>query len=92
MSYSRDLLNAHYKLVDTIKEETAGLLTSATAVQVIIGALNKALSADDFRHLQWAIQRKDAPPDPVEEAWVKARVAAENAAMERVEAQLSREG
>jgi hypothetical protein len=42
-------------------------------IEYIVGALDRALSPDNFRHLQYELRRADAPPDPVEEKWVAAR-------------------
>jgi len=85
MSQARDSLNAQFMMSDAIREHMGSLLaipdlSTSGYIDALIKALNGALDKDDFRHLQWAIQRKDAPPDPVEEAWVKARVAADEEA------------
>jgi hypothetical protein len=79
MSESRDLLNSHFELADAIKEHIGWIRTESLAIGVIIKALNRALTKDEMRALQYAIQRKDAPADPAEEAWYLARIDEERA-------------
>jgi hypothetical protein len=73
MSESRQLLQAHFALADAIKEQTGWIVEEESAIDVIIKALNRALSPERFRVLQYLIQREDAPEDLTEKAWVDAR-------------------
>jgi hypothetical protein len=75
MSESKDLLNAQFELADAIREHTGHFVEEEVAICAIIGALDRALGADQFRVLQYMIQREDAPEDPIEKAWVEARQA-----------------
>jgi hypothetical protein len=83
MTESRDILNAQFAIADVIKNEIGGFFRGSVAVSVIINALHRAMEPDEFRALQYAIQCKEAPPDPEEEAWYDAWIAAENEAEEK---------
>jgi hypothetical protein len=84
MTQSKDLLNDHFRLADAIKE-CIGNWPPSLAVSIVIKACNRALSQDEMRMLQYAIQRKDAPADPVEAAWYEGRLAEEQAMEEAAE-------
>jgi hypothetical protein len=65
MSESKDLLNAQFEMADAIREHTGHFVEEEVAICAIIGALDRALGADQFRVLQYMIQREDAPEDPM---------------------------
>jgi hypothetical protein len=73
MSEWREMWAARNALADAIKYYYSGWIDEETTLGLICGALSDALSADEFRMLQYIIQREDAPVDPIEEEWVEAR-------------------
>jgi hypothetical protein len=74
MSEWREMWNARNELADAIKRNSIGWISNEEmALDLICAALSDALSADEFRVLQYIIQREDAPADPIEEEWVEAR-------------------
>jgi hypothetical protein len=81
MTSSREVYNCKIGISELVRNMmTTADFSEASLIAAIIDGLFRGLSSDEFRHLQYAIQRKDAPADPIEEEWVTARIEAEEKA------------